>query len=212
MSTFFRAQLGELDMRMAFLVCTVLLAACQPAYLRDGSPNENSPYFEVPVQSKFVLHQTLTIPPHRRHIYFQHGKALPFQDVNQYIDYCALTLHTKKQVPQIVKPDTFVVTKVHRQYLFQLAKATITVAQVIDRGNGETWQVLATQMELRSETQPDVIRMTCAAWGLPQDLSNVTVAGIRRSLGDIVTLEMTDLSAPATPTTQLQRRRERSGY
>ncbi len=196
-------------MRIVFLVCTVLLAGCQPAYLKNGRPNENSPYFEVTVQSRFVLHQTLTIPPYRRNIYFQHGKAMPFYEVNEFIEYCALTLHAQKQVPQTVKPDTFTVTKVYRQYLFQLASATM--AQVFERGNGEPWQVLATQMELRSETQPDVIRMTCAAWGLPQELSNVTVAGIRSSLGNIVTLELADLEAPMTPTAP-QRRRPRSGY
>lgn len=199
-------------MRIALVVCTVLLTACQPVYLKDGSPNENSPYFEVPVDSKFVLHQTLTIPPHQQYIYFQHGKAVPFQDVNEFIAYCALTLHAKKQVPQMVKPDTFVVTKVYRQYLFQLAEATLTVARVFERGDGETWQVLSTQMELRSQTQPDVIRMTCAEWGIPQDISNVTVAGIRRSLGQLVTLELPDLGAPAASTTQPQPRREGSGY
>lgn len=199
-------------MRIVSLVCTALLVACQPIYLKDGRPNENSPYFEVPVHSKFVLHQTLTIPPYRRHVYFQHGKAMPFQAVNEFLDYCALTLHTKKQVPQMIKPDTFVITKVYRQYLFQLANATITIAQVIDRGDGEPWQVLATQMELRSETQPEVIRMTCAGWGLPQEQSNVTVDGIRKSLGDIVTLELADINAPVTPTTEPQRRRGGSGY
>jgi hypothetical protein len=199
-------------MRIVFLVCTFVLAACQPAYLKDGRPNENSPYFEVSVQSKFVLHQTLTIPPYRRHIYFQHGKAMPFHKVNEFIDYCALTLHAQRQVPQTVKPDTFVVTKVYREYLFQLASATMAVTQVMDIDGGETWQVLATQMELRSETQPDVVRMTCAGWGLPQELSNVTVAGIRKSLGDIVTLEMADPHTPVTPTTEPRRRREGSGY
>lgn len=199
-------------MRTVLLVCVAVLVACQPVYLKDGRPNENSPHFEVPVQSKFTLHQALTIPPYRRHIYFQHGKAMPFYEVNEFLDYCALALHAQRRVPQIVKPDTFVVTKVYREYLFQLANATLLAAQVFETGNGDPWQVLATQMELRSEMQPDVVRMTCAAWGLPQELSNVTVVGIRKSLGDIVTLELADVRAPVVPTTKPQRRRGDSGY
>lgn len=199
-------------MRTVFLVCTIALAACQPVYLKNGQPDENSPYFEVPVQSKFTLHQALTISPYRRHIYFQHGKVLPFYEVNEFVDYCALTLHAQRQVPQIVKPDTFVVAKVYREYLYQLADAAMVVAQIMGSDDGETWHVLATQMEMRSETQPDVVRMTCARWGLPQEMSNVTVAGIRKSLGDIATLELDDTRAPVAPTIKPQRRRGDSGY
>jgi hypothetical protein len=198
-------------MRTVLLACIVVLAACQPVYLKDGRPNEDSLYFEVPVQSKFTLHQALTILPYRRNIYFQDGRAMPFYEVNEFIDYCALTLHAQRQVSQIVKADTFVVTKVYGEYLYQLADATLVVAQVVGGDDGEPWFVLATQMGLRSETQPDVVRMTCAGWGLPQELSNVTVAGIRKSLGDIVTLELADVRAPVTPT-EPQRRRGDSGY
>ena len=199
-------------MRTVFLACIVVLAACQPAYLKDGQPNEDSLYFEVPAQSKFTLHRALTIPPYRRHIYFQHGRAMPFYEVNEFIDYCALTLHAQRQVPQTVKPDTFVVTKIYREYLYQLADAAMVVAQMVGSDDGETWHVLATQMELRSEAQPDVVRMTCAGWGLPQELSNVTVAGIRKSLGDILTLELADVRTPVTPSTKPQRERGGSGY
>ena len=93
--------------------------------------------------------------------------------------------YAQKQVPQTIKPDTFVVTKVYREYLYQLADASVIVAQAFQDKDGDTWHVLATQMELQAKNQPDVIRLTCAAWGVPQDISNVTVAGIRRSLGEI---------------------------
>jgi hypothetical protein len=186
----------EIPVRATLLVCAALLISCQPAYLKDGRPNENSPYFEIPVESKLVLHQTLTVRPYSRNVFFQNGRAMPFFDVNEFIDYCALTLYAQKQVPQTIKPDTFVVTKVYREYLYQLASASVMLAQVMQNNDGETWHVLATQMELQAKNQPDVIRMTCAAWGLPQDISNVTLAGIRKSLGEIATLEVADIKAP----------------
>lgn len=183
-------------MRITLLICTVLLVSCQPAYLKDGRPNENSPYFEIPVESRFVLHQTLTVPAYARNVFFQRGRVLPFYYVNEFMDYCALTVYAQKQVPQTIKPDTFVVTKVYREYLYQLASASVMLAQVMQNNDGETWHVLATQMELQAKNQPDVIRLTCAAWGIPQDISNVTVASIRKSLGEIATLELADIKAP----------------
>jgi hypothetical protein len=202
----------ETQVRVILLICAVLLVGCQPAYLKDGRPNENSPYFEIPVGSKFVLHQTLTIRPYSRNVFFQNGRALPFFDVNEFIDYCALTLYAQKQAPQTVKPDTFTVTKVYREYLYQLASAPVVLAQMFQDKDGDTWHVLATQMELQAKDQPDVIRLTCAAWGLPQDISNVTLAGIRKSLGDVATLELADSKAPGAGGSGGQPRRQGTGY
>jgi hypothetical protein len=202
----------EIHVRLTLFVCAVLLVSCQPAYLKDGQPNENSPYFEIPVDSKFVLHQTLTIRPYSRNVFFQNGRAMPFSDVVQFIEYCALTLYAQRQVPQTIKPDAFVVTKVYREYLYQLASPSVMVAQTFQNNDGETWHVLATQMELQSKDQPDVIRLTCAAWGLPQSISNVTLAGIRKSLGDIATLELAESKAPRAGGSGSQPRRQNSGY
>jgi hypothetical protein len=202
----------EMPVRVILLISIMLLVSCQPAYLKDGRPNEDSPYFEVPVDSKLVLNQTLTVPAYARNVFFQRGQVLPFYYVNEFIDYCALTVYAQKQVPQTIKPDTFVVTKVYREYLYQLAQASLMVAQAFQDDDGESWYVLATQMELQAKNQSDVIRLTCAAWGLPQDISNVTVAGIRKSLGQIATLELADIKAPHTGATGGQPRRQDSGY
>ncbi len=202
----------EIQVRLALFICAMLLVSCQPAYLKDGRPNEHSPYFEIPVESKFVLHQTLTVAAYTRNVFFQRGQVLPFYYVNEFTDYCALTVYAQKQVPQTIKPDTFVVTKVYREYLYQLADASVILAQTFQDKDGETWHVLATQMELQAKNQPDVIRLTCAAWGLPQDISNVTLAGIRKSLGEIATLELADIKAPRTGGSGGQPRDQRAGY
>jgi hypothetical protein len=199
-------------MRFVLLTAAMLLTACQPAYLSDGQPNPNSVYFEIPVGSKFMLHQTLTVRPYSPNVFFQNGQAMPFYDVNQFIAYCALTMYAQKQVPQTIKPDTFVVTKVYREYLYQLASASVMLAQTFQDKDGETWHVLATQMDLQAKDQPDVIRLTCAAWGLPQDISNVTLAGIRKSLGNIATLEVADIKAPQADGSGNQPGRRGSGY
>ena len=184
-------------MRFAFFVSAILLTACQPAYLSDGQPNPNSVYFEIPVDSKFVLRKDVTFPPYRKDMFFQNGKVSDYAAVNKWTAYCALSLHAQRQVPFTVKADTFVATKVSRQYLFQLASAPLQVASQLDRDGFQEWRVLATVVELSSETQSEVARMTCAQWGLPQDISNVTLNGMRKSFGEFVQLEIVDLRAPS---------------
>ncbi len=184
-------------MRFALLTVALLLVACQPAYLKDGQPNAASVYFEVPVDSKFVLRKDVTFPAYRKDMFFQNGSVSDYAGVNRWVPYCALSLHAQRQVPFTVKADTFVARKVSRQFLFQLAGAPVLVAQ-LDRGGGfQQWSVLATVFELSSERQPDVARMTCAEWGLPQDVSNVTLNGIRKSFGDFVQLEVADIHTPS---------------
>lgn len=184
-------------MRFALLTSVILLTACQPAYLSDGQPNPGSVYFEIPVDSKFVLRKDVTFPPYRKDMFFQNGRVSDYAGVNKWTAYCALSLHAQRQVPFTVKADTFVAKKVSRQYLFQLAGASVQVAQVEHNGFQE-WRVLATVVELSSETQPEVTRMTCARWGVPQDLSNVTLNSMRKSFGDFVQLEVADIHAPST--------------
>ena len=185
-------------MRFVLLTAAMLLTACQPAYLRDGQPNPDSVYFEIPVDSKFVLRKDVTFPAYRKDMFFQNGKVSDYAGVNKWVAYCALSLHAQRHVSFTVKPDTFAAKKVSREYLFQLASVPLQVAAQLDRDGFQEWRVLATVVELSSESQPEVTKMTCAQWGLPQDLSNVTLNGIRKSFGDFVQLDIADLRAPST--------------
>ena len=165
----------------------IWLAGCQSPFVQIEG-RENSRYFRIPVDSKLVLQQELLVPARSDRLYFQKGKVSQFQHVNRYSPYCALTLHAKKDVAQTIVPDAFTVHKMYRQYLFDLAMGPVMVAQ-LDPGGGMTYQVFATLLELRSVQQPDVVRMTCANWGVPQDMAHLTLGQMRESLGDIFLLE-----------------------
>lgn len=199
-------------MRFTLFPIAILLTACQPAYLSDGRPNPSSVYFEIPVDSKFVLRKDVTFPPYRKDMFFQNGKLSDYSGVNRWTAYCALSLHAQRHVPFTVKTDTFVAKKVSRQYLFQLAGAPVQVAGQFDRGGFQEWRVLATVVELSSDTQPEVVKMTCAEWGLPQDTSNVTLNGIRKSFGDFVELEIADSATPSTSPGKQSRLSGSTGY
>ena len=182
--------------RLATLLLFVLIAACQPAYIH-GRPNLNSPYFQVPTDSKLVLKQEVTVDAGQKSAYFQRGKLVKWFNVQKFEAYCALALDRKADAEQTVKPGEFDVYRVHNESLFTLAKKRnaptddFRVQTVGMRDNSQdSYQVMAVLMELRSTTQSNVKRLTCASWVIPQGMQSVTVNGIRASLGDYATLNL----------------------
>lgn len=166
----------------------IWLAGCQGSVVKIEG-NENSRFFRIAVDSKLTLKQQLVVPARSDRLYFQKGRVSQFQYVNEYLPYCALSLHAKKDVAHTLLPDTFIVHKMYRQHLFDLAMGPSLFAG-LEPGGGMTYQVIATLLELRSRKQPEVTLMTCANWGVPQDLAHLTLRQMRESLGDIFVLQL----------------------
>ena len=183
--------------RFMILFLFTLIPACQSAYI-NGIPNERSPYFQVPVDSKLILNRTITIEPVQNSAYFQRGRMIPWYEVIKYGAYCSLAVERKLDLEQTVKPAEFVVHKVSNESFFSIVKAgkrkLVPVAfnlQLADTksGNG-SYEVFATVMELRSDTRSEVRRLTCADWGIPQGMQTLTVEIIRQTLGDFFSLKL----------------------
>ena len=151
-----------------------------------------------------MLHRSIEVPSGQGAAYLQDGKLLPWYHVNQYGPYCALALQAPRDVAQRVGADDFVVRKVSQRSLFTLASAqagALRHAAARNRdGDGMTYEVLATVIDLHSERQPEVRALTCASWCLPQGLTCSTVQDIRRALGGYFTLQLaTQGAASAMP-------------
>ncbi|MDH3673196.1 MAG: hypothetical protein OES46_18875 [Gammaproteobacteria bacterium] len=185
--------------RIVSLVLVVFVSACQTAY-KDGQPNEGSPNFVVPVDSKLILNQDLSVPARTDIVYVQRGKILSkhFQ-VNRFGTFCELELSRKRDVPQTIEADEFVIYRVKQERVFgdggfiQLASRLRFggVVQFERDGDGfQLYEVVATRMALRSERQPDVQALVCATWHVAQAMSYLTIRGIRNTLGDIFTLQL----------------------
>ena len=106
--------------------------------------DEGSPYFRVPIDSKLVLNQALTIPAKKRRVYFQYGKPLAFWEVNEYRPWCVLRMRAKKDVPQRIVPGEFLVNDVSREHLYEIARLPVQVAQFRSDGTDFTYEVVAT--------------------------------------------------------------------
>jgi len=176
--------------RLLILTLSAVLAACQGYYQRHIYANENSPYFYVPIDSTFELMQPVTIPAKTRRVFFQGGKLMTIHNVNEYLPYCELQVSIARGAPQTVNPDEFIVFKVYQSLRFQVGQAPLRLAATRDQDGVEAFQLVATVMELYSSRQPDVSRLVCAAWGLPQNMSFVSIGLIRELLADYFSLNL----------------------
>jgi len=188
---------------MILFVTALFLSACATA-TPGGSPAETSPDFLVPVGSTLVLHQPLQIPAWQDQVYFQDGQTMSWRGVNIYIPYCTLKMQTKKETAQSIRPDTFVVKESYTELFFMQVQAPVPPAGMQPAAAGwgpvgpigfETreamdYKVVAAVLELGAADQPDVTRMLCTDWGLPQERAHITVAKMRRSLGAVMTLQL----------------------
>jgi hypothetical protein len=183
------------------VVAAALLTACQTtAY--EG--NENSPYYQVPVGSRLTLNRDLAIPANQAGVYLQGGQVVPQAQVNMYHPHCKFELRRVPDTALTVRPDEFVITRAvqNEQHSvrapLQLAAGPGFRATRAQEDGGPTVQAYVTRLNLRSERQPDVLRLNCGQWGYPPHTEHVSIQQIRKALGEVCTLKIeTGTRAPA---------------
>lgn len=181
-------------MKLITLIITfVFLAGCQSVYEKD----EDSAYYLVPVGSKLILHQELTIPAGKAGVYIQDGKVIPKSNYRQYYPHCRFELLTVKQTEQSVKPDEFIIHKVNRDRsvgqtgAIQLAGFYPTRGMRF-RGDMPSDELFSTILYLRSVRQPNVYLIYCGEWGTWGNVTIMTISHIRKQLDNIFSLELNE--------------------
>lgn len=176
------------------LLAALLLAACQTTR-HEG--DESSPYYVVPAGSTLTLHRELTIPAEQVGIFLQHGEVKPATQINWYRPHCKFELRDLADSARRVQPDTFVITRATQEILHSV-RAPVRVAARIGVGIGITiggvddgspsHQTYATRMDLKSERQPQVFRLTCGHWEEPARATHLSIREMRSTLGQVFTL------------------------
>jgi hypothetical protein len=185
--------------RLILFALTVALAGCHTAARYAG--DENSPYYVIPSGSHVVLNQALTVAPEEAGVFIQNGEAKRRGQVEFYNPYCRLELKTVRGAPRTVAPDDMIVRKSAQQTLRTYTRipgeqyAALLLAAEPGDDSSSTLQTFATLMDLDSQNQPEVDRMTCARVGYRgEGLYYPTIAEIRRTLGNIATLRLSGQS------------------
>ena len=171
----------------------VTLTACQSYYLG----NEESPHYAVPPGTRLLLKQPITIAPEQVGVWLQDGQAMPYSGVRVYYPHCKFESRRRLSTAQSITPDEFIVTRVSRT-MTQAVRAPsegpgvyASLALHADMSSdGPSVQAFITQMDLGSDRQPDIMRLTCGQWGFLHDGVHVTINEMRHALGNVFELRL----------------------
>lgn len=170
-------------------LCAALLSACDNSQVvRD----ENSQFFSVSPGSTFTLSREITIQPDKTSVYLQNGQIELVSNVDFYKPHCKFELYTISDKSRIVKPDTFIVTRIVDQREDVSTKWPTFAALGMAYGDGPVHLTFSTTMYLESKIQPDVFRMNCKRWDWPAIGEFLSINEMRQSLGDYFTLTLAD--------------------
>ncbi len=175
---------------LAVSFLAVLLVACATAERGYG------PRYIVATGSKWILEKEIEIPSHSRTVYIQDGKTKTFFNIDRYQPNCYLEVKTLSDVPRRIHPDEFTVYGVKLNEYYPMGPTPTRVAHLVimagDSEDGDAgYHTYATEMYLRSASQPDVVRLVCQIWQDPViTWEHVTVEEMQKTLGDLFTLRI----------------------
>lgn len=161
------------------LFSLLIVSGCQH-HVKD----ENSEFYQLPVGSLIELKQALTIPTGRARAFIQYGEIIDKTEADLYYPHCEFEINTLKNQPQIIHPDTFVVSKVNHN--IQWSHAQVMFASLSMKDIGDTTLVAYTnEYYLESEKQPDVLRLSCLHWEEHSNAYHLSINKVREALGSL---------------------------
>ena len=144
------------------ILASLLTAACtQNQWVK---PDTASYYYLPPVGTLVELKRPLTIPPGRARVFLQGDRV--GQGYDQYEPNCNFEIRTLSEQPQVISPESFLVTKLQRvTEEVVLLDEPMRVAGIELAGlygdMGSTMITRGVHLWFGSDTQPDVMRLTC---------------------------------------------------
>ena len=170
------------------LLIASLLIACQ------GKPVklEDSPYATLPAGSTLVQHQDLTLPSNTFSLQFQNGQQLHNNDIDQYYANCELESRDKNSNARTIKAGSYQITRSKRYEDYtalQVMVAGIGIGIGTGIGSADVFTYVFS-MDLQSSQNPYIIRLTCTAWGTPEDYDYLTLKIIRDTLRPLFSIKL----------------------
>ena len=147
--------------RIGCMLLTLLLAGCQTTATTDV----NSIWFKIRPGSRLVLNQPVEIPAGEAHRDLQNGRLSG--GVDEYTVNCSLVIENLG--PHTVHSDNFLIT---------------------DASDSSEWisqpdiMRFYKELRLKSDQQPEVLKLVCQEWAGPLQGRPVSVGEIQQAVGD----------------------------
>lgn len=181
---------------IAAMLVVLVLGGCATA----PTPfDEDSTLYPPPAGSRFTLKQELAIPAHSAHVSLQGGQLVSQSQLNLYQPHCRLDVQDVGELPQSVRPDEFVVSRVYRQNTEQafLRAGPVRVRRVMNDG-GPGYMTYRTVFVLKSARQPQVRQLSCEHWDKAALGNHLSLRQIRAALGDYFAVTLAVEAKPAS--------------
>lgn len=180
--------------KIACAATALVLSGCQTSYVGD----ESSPFYPPPPGSRLTLNQELQIPPDKLAVFIQNGRVMQDVEVQHYYPFCKFELYDKSAKARTVQPQEIIITTSSQH---RVKGATALAAPIVVAGTGlslaalfdddrPTLQSFSTRMQLHSDKQPEIFRLSCAVWDDPGIGNHVSIADMRRTLNGVFTLRL----------------------
>lgn len=174
------------------LFVPLAVVGCQP----PSTYPVDSPFYQPPPGSQWVLNQAVEIPPDSATVRFQFGKIAG--GVKDFEPNCVFEVKTVKDTAQRVEPDVFLVTKVRSgSSILRAAREPVSGFMKVSSGSDDTGSIryyYKTEMFLRSEKQPQALMLTCQhAWDTGSSFQYQrppTIGEMQQALGGYFTLKL----------------------
>ncbi len=170
------------------VTAVAILAGCQQYTVKD----ENSWFYSIKPGAVVTLKETLDIAPNQVSVYMQHGRKLAANAVDLYDTHCKFEIRTIAESTRQVSPDDFRVTKVSDQSEVVSLQGRMFASMDHDYDVRQDISYTTT-LYLSSDSQPDVLRLTC----MQQDSfyymeTYPSIAQMRKALGDVFEIQLND--------------------
>jgi len=153
----------------------------------------NSTFYAPPTGSTLRLQSPISIAPNEGKVLIQDGKIVTsYWGVDAYYPNCTFELRNNAEVERIVEPDNFIITRVSRDTEDVMLHLPAIVADSGSGGGGPPNTESITIMDLKSEKQPEVMRMSCQQWDNPNEATHLSIEQIRKTLDPLFTLDLPD--------------------
>jgi hypothetical protein len=151
-----------------------------------------------PDSGRLVLLAPLTIPAESASVRLQYGKPVARNGVREYDPFCVFEIETVSDAPQIVRPDTFRITRIGHSIggIADTVAAPAYPAPIkvgLSRDGRPTHIYYKTLFWLRSDTRPGARLLNCMSNqnlpGVYPFMRHLTLPEIREALGPDFRLE-----------------------
>ncbi len=161
--------------------CIVLIALV----VTSGCATTGSPKLLPPPGTQLEVTQELSIGGGAR-LFMQRGEVRSRRDISVMDPHCQFISNRPRSEfsePLVIRPGIFTVENSYRRRDYTWA-AELEFARIGSNRN------LSTIMELSSDTQQDIDRLTCLRWGTGVDSGFLTIEEMRSAMGGLVNINL----------------------